>query len=206
MKGAGVKPCLGCGKPCRGKNVTTKCRACSQPQALEKACLTCSRMFKAYGGRGIFCSRECIPKKDTPACVVCGQPARSKQAATCSDACALVRRKAVVNAVSRVGCRSESRRARRRQDRKVSYRRKDKAAIIAQLTAEQEGKCAACDLIKPLVLDHDHTTGEPRLLLCTTCNAALGLLHESPDKIRALLTYAEVVCAVQGKSPANTGT
>ena len=66
----------------------------------------------------------------------------------------------------------------------------------------QKGVCAACGQsettadprtkqIKNLQVDHDHTTGRVRVLLCKECNNALGLLHDDPERIRLLLRYAE---------------
>lgn len=191
---SGAKPCKGCGKPCRGRNVTTMCRACALPPAPEKECETCSALFKAYRREQRYCSRECMPKTSR-ICAHCGGP-RAKGRATCSDACATARMQSSAEAASHVGCRSETRRAKRKAERSRAYRRPDKAAVIERLTREQEGMCAVCDEAPTgtirLVLDHDHATGEPRLMLCTRCNAAFGQMLESPERIKKLLAYAEV--------------
>lgn len=42
-----------------------------------------------------------------------------------------------------------------------------------------------------LVIDHNHTTGKVRGVLCSSCNIALGHLKDSPDRIRGLLKYLE---------------
>lgn len=59
------------------------------------------------------------------------------------------------------------------------------------LLLKQEGVCAACGQPQKryLHVDHDHKTGKVRGLLCTNCNAALGLLHDDPAIIRKLLQY-----------------
>ena len=44
---------------------------------------------------------------------------------------------------------------------------------------------------RTLYVDHDHETGEVRGLLCMPCNSALGFLKESPDVVRAALSYLE---------------
>lgn len=71
---------------------------------------------------------------------------------------------------------------------------------------QQNGVCACCG--KPearrsgrrrrsdtetssLHVDHCHTTGAVRGLLCSECNQALGLLGEDPDRVKALLKYIE---------------
>lgn len=40
-----------------------------------------------------------------------------------------------------------------------------------------------------LNVDHDHSTGEVRGLLCRNCNRALGLLQDNPEIVSALLDY-----------------
>ena len=59
---------------------------------------------------------------------------------------------------------------------------------------KQNNRCHLCgshnDDTK-LYVDHCHKTGKVRGLLCHHCNTALGLLMESPDKIKGLMYYAE---------------
>ena len=40
-----------------------------------------------------------------------------------------------------------------------------------------------------LVVDHCHTTGEVRGLLCHNCNRALGLLKDNTDTVKRVLEY-----------------
>jgi hypothetical protein len=40
-------------------------------------------------------------------------------------------------------------------------------------------------------VDHDHETGVIRGIICGRCNSALGLLFDSPTRIRGLLAYCE---------------
>ncbi len=42
-----------------------------------------------------------------------------------------------------------------------------------------------------LMVDHDHTTGEVRGLLCHNCNRAIGLLREDPERLRRAIEYLE---------------
>ena len=42
-----------------------------------------------------------------------------------------------------------------------------------------------------LVVDHDHTTGKVRGLLCHNCNRALGLLRDSSQNLHKALSYLE---------------
>lgn len=68
------------------------------------------------------------------------------------------------------------------------------------LLEQQHGVCAICMKPEPqivgserrnLVVDHDHITGKVRGLLCTTCNVALGMVHEDTAKLQAMIRYIE---------------
>jgi hypothetical protein len=71
------------------------------------------------------------------------------------------------------------------------------AAGLSRLIELAEGKCQICR--KPLVcfgqssdsmvLDHDHTTGDIRGILCAKCNKALGLLGDSLEGLERAVTY-----------------
>lgn len=60
--------------------------------------------------------------------------------------------------------------------------------MFALMVLAQEGKCIICKQvpIKSLVVDHNHTTGKVRALLCDHCNKGIGLLKEN----KAILTSA----------------
>jgi hypothetical protein len=57
----------------------------------------------------------------------------------------------------------------------------------------QDKKCAICKEVPSggLVVDHSHTTGKVRALLCSKCNLALGMFKDSPDLLRAAVRYLE---------------
>lgn len=63
------------------------------------------------------------------------------------------------------------------------------------MLARQEGRCAICGVtfgtgrVHGPALDHDHSTGLARELLCGRCNKALGLFDESPARMRAAIAY-----------------
>ena len=70
------------------------------------------------------------------------------------------------------------------------------------LFVSQNGVCAACGNsetrtdhrngdCKDLAVDHDHATGKIRALLCSSCNIALGLLQDDPERIERLLRYIQ---------------
>lgn len=58
------------------------------------------------------------------------------------------------------------------------------------------GRCASCgdqfeNTPYACHIDHDHTTGQVRELLCHSCNVALGMLRDDPRRISQLLKYIE---------------
>jgi len=65
----------------------------------------------------------------------------------------------------------------------------------SKLLRSQNGCCAICRTTNPgrnrkeWPIDHDHTTGKIRGLLCWKCNSALGLLKDSPDLCAKAAAY-----------------
>lgn len=62
---------------------------------------------------------------------------------------------------------------------------------LEQMKAEQANKCLCCEEEKPLVVDHCHSTGRIRGLLCSTCNQAIGSAYENTNTLRNMITYLE---------------
>lgn len=73
-----------------------------------------------------------------------------------------------------------------------------------EMLQEQDHKCAVCGeegflmddkkhKVK-LVVDHCHTSGAVRGLLCHNCNRALGLLKDNPESLQKALEYLEKTC------------
>ena len=69
------------------------------------------------------------------------------------------------------------------------------------MLTEQQSKCALClvdfNLQQPATnktphIDHCHTTGEVRALLCSTCNSMLGFAKDNPALLRAGALYLEI--------------
>ncbi len=62
--------------------------------------------------------------------------------------------------------------------------------FIENLEVQQKGLCAICSgKNKSLVIDHCHSTGKVRGLLCTTCNTSLGLLKEKEENFLSAISY-----------------
>ena len=63
------------------------------------------------------------------------------------------------------------------------------------LLARQGGVCAVCrNKPKPglrLQIDHCHSTGAVRGLLCLNCNSMLGMGDDDPQRLRAGIAYLE---------------
>jgi hypothetical protein len=62
----------------------------------------------------------------------------------------------------------------------------------AALSATQGGTCAICGCLPgdtPLCVDHCHTTGRVRGLLCRLCNTALGQFQDSMERLARALLY-----------------
>lgn len=63
-----------------------------------------------------------------------------------------------------------------------------------EMFEQQSGKCRGCnrsqeELNHPLHVDHCHSTGRIRGLLCRKCNSALGLVNDSAEVLENLKNY-----------------
>jgi hypothetical protein len=64
-------------------------------------------------------------------------------------------------------------------------------ADFQSLLSGQSGLCALCKTRAAVDVDHDHTTGNVRALLCRACNVGLGLFKDDPERLRAAIAYLE---------------
>jgi hypothetical protein len=60
-----------------------------------------------------------------------------------------------------------------------------------EMFAEQDGRCAICGetSTRRLDVDHCHTTGHVRGLLCNDCNPGIGRLKDDPDRLERGAKY-----------------
>jgi hypothetical protein len=60
---------------------------------------------------------------------------------------------------------------------------------------KQHGKCEICQIafsnLASAHVDHCHTTGKIRGLLCTKCNPGIGFFEDCLDKLKAAQVYLE---------------
>lgn len=84
-----------------------------------------------------------------------------------------------------------------------------------EMLATQGGVCAICrkaetvtdpryGQVRSLAVDHCHTTGAVRALLCARCNIGMGLFADSPEHLRQVMEYLERYLG--GASDAGTST
>lgn len=81
------------------------------------------------------------------------------------------------------------------RDRNLQYKFGVTLDEYEGILARQGGVCGICgcdaDPIegRAMPLDHDHNTGSPRGVLCSSCNRGIGLLGDDPDLLVAAAAY-----------------
>lgn len=64
-----------------------------------------------------------------------------------------------------------------------------------KMLEEQGGVCAICksncNINRRLCIDHCHTTGKVRGLLCSECNSGIGKLKDDKELLKSALAYLE---------------
>ncbi len=88
----------------------------------------------------------------------------------------------------------EKARSYRKNERDLRFRRVFGITLedYERILEEQGGLCVICkgkDNSKRLAVDHCHTTGKVRGLLCSRCNQGLGLFDDDEKKLRLAIKY-----------------
>lgn len=93
-------------------------------------------------------------------------------------------------------CATDKNHRRKKQLRDNHLQRKFGISIdeFGKKLSEQGNKCAICKSEYPggnrsFHVDHNHSTGQVRKLLCQGCNAALGYARENPEILREMIKY-----------------
>jgi len=78
----------------------------------------------------------------------------------------------------------------------TEYKRDYRARNLYGITGDEYDKilsrgCEVCGSTEKLHLDHDHSTGKVRGCLCQSCNLALGLMGDNPERLHKLANYME---------------
>jgi hypothetical protein len=77
---------------------------------------------------------------------------------------------------------------------------------IAAAKEAQSECCALCQETKTLVPDHKHSKPPvPRALLCFSCNVAIGMLKDSPERCEAAAAYLRKFLRTPWRGPVLCG-
>jgi hypothetical protein len=87
-----------------------------------------------------------------------------------------------------------------RQNRAAQFKRKYGLTLdeYEEMLASQSGGCAICRRTDPgtinrkfLYVDHVHSTGEVRGILCARCNTGIGMFLDDPTLLLAAVSYLD---------------
>lgn len=64
---------------------------------------------------------------------------------------------------------------------------------VIEMALEQNNTCKICSsILTSPHIDHCHTTGRVRGILCSSCNLALGLFKDNTEILKSAIKYLEV--------------
>ncbi|MFB7867311.1 endonuclease VII domain-containing protein [Streptomyces sp. NPDC056069] len=138
---------------------------------------------------------DTLAEENWPVCKRCTQRKRPSQMSTSSPRMCKPCRTAATRAWAAANP-SEWERHRRR-----SYLKRRYGITLEEadaLLADQNGKCAICGAAEGdsrgfrMHIDHDHSTGAVRGVLCNLCNAGLGNFRDKPELLLKAITYLEL--------------
>jgi len=81
-----------------------------------------------------------------------------------------------------------------RRDEQRAWRFGVSAAEVRAIIVRANSCCEACGAVltnAKVCLDHDHSTGRIRGVLCRFCNALEGMLHKQPERIEMVKAYIQ---------------
>lgn len=178
-----MKTCSRCKK--EHTEATKRCGVCKQRerQAEEEKQVLASQ---AGVKRCSACKRE--HNESTKSCAKCKQAARERG----NQLRPTQEYRAYHRDYKRQWCKGKG----KVYSKSIQLRRKYGIDVIEyeRMCVQQNNLCAICDELptkKTLCVDHNHTTGKVRELLCNGCNAALGHSKESIRVLRNMIAYIE---------------
>lgn len=149
-------------------------------------CPHCDTVFERYGdfelrqGWRKYCSKECqqetnrlnkSPNKKV--CPACGVTHTERYVRYCSET-----------------CREEGKKRKRERQKERRFRghpiTKDEYDALHE---KQQGRCWICEEESKLVIDHCHTEGHVRGLLCIPCNTGLGMFRDDVSLFSKAVEY-----------------
>lgn len=151
---------------------TETCLECSTPLTGNRQARYCStRCADAYRNRSKNVAANAARVAALPPCPACGRmlPPGSKRRTFCSDECKVEARQAHMYGLT--------------------------VRELHELMERQGRACAICRTpdwgVKGPSVDHCHTTGAVRGILCGSCNNGLGRFRDDPARLRAAAAYLE---------------
>lgn len=77
----------------------------------------------------------------------------------------------------------------KRKEAQLKYKYNISKDDYDSLLVKFDYKCALCNNSNNLCIDHDHSTGQIRGILCKACNSALGRLGDTQESLEKVLKY-----------------
>ena len=189
-----------CSDPCKARGWQKVEKAASLERRTGRLCVVCGNVVQSLAGRAKTCSRECgirwanVQKQERRRAEWNATEHRCPQ---CGEAFPTDRRAGSVYCSPE--CKKKAMDARWRE-RSPHYMRRYLYGVTPEQTAAmlaaQANRCAICEAEfgsgrNAVHMDHDHTTGKVRALLCGPCNNGLGLFKDDPARLRAAAAYLE---------------
>ncbi len=193
-------------RQCQAVLVDPKSRRCFCNQACRmkhfrahanyptRICEACQQPFRLYVSHLRFCSNEC-----SRTIVVAEKQARIQAVMTVCDECGIEFPKRSNNSrFCNLICTQRFRYKERQRNGNEYFhwlkRYGINRAVYLEMLAAQNGVCAIClrpprGKRKSLGVDHDHSTGEIRALLCSNCNFGIGMFEDNPELLQKAIDY-----------------
>lgn len=175
---------------------TAACAWCDKAFAPKTQAKTCSPECRAQYSKAQRAARG--KPLITRACVVCDAPFKtggtSSRTITCSPECRGIRAKQLL--VERQPKQNADRRGAKNRKSNLYRRFGITEEDYLRMLDAQGHACAICGTTTPgtagvFAVDHDHTTGAVRGLLCRSCNVGIGNLGDDIARLQKAIEYLD---------------